>query len=303
MVKRQLWLLIAGLMMTESLYARSVEVEAPVELGRLTQQAIRSKRRQPTPRLLPRSFLVKPVWSVRELVEQIRKEPKVARRYERHFGIDAEWLADYFEKNLKLKPLSKSGTYLMYYYDEKKDKIGVRRSRLRKGSFVFVTADGTPVLFHLCGNPLTSSLPIRAAPAAKPAWLEAMVLKPTPEMAPSLSLEPGLAEVAPEVVTAPVVSELELPPIAELPPEGLIPVSDPAGAALLPPKVEALRRPLPWFILLPPLAGGGGGPEPIPEPSAGLALLAGIGWLYGQGWTTWFRKSKALSSPSRKNSK
>jgi len=239
----------------------------------------------------PNSYLVRPVRSVRELVQQIRGEPVVAQRYARHFRQPAYVLADFFEKNLRLSRLERSGEFFVYYASPD-GQLLVKRRLLPRGKEVFVLKrDNKPVLLAECGNPLTRAISFPSSQVSAPV-APAVVETSTPTMVETVSqpvlpvveiVEVPLEEaVAADLFPPAILSELEtLPESAPEPPPMVVP------AAVVPsvPVAPVVHSAGGWWgalLLLPPfllVRGGGAPPEVIPEPTAWVVLAAGLGML------------------------
>lgn len=106
----------------------------------------------------PGSFISSRTDSVKALVDQISADKNVAKLYEKHYGMSASQIADYFEKNLTLITL-KSPLKTQVYYVSKSGTIKLKQKLLPAGTRVFATKDGTPVLEWRCGNPFSKYLP------------------------------------------------------------------------------------------------------------------------------------------------
>ncbi|MDW8105018.1 MAG: PEP-CTERM sorting domain-containing protein [Armatimonadota bacterium] len=109
---------------------------------------------------MPRgSFLRQPAQSAAQLAAQVRKDPVVASRYERHYRVSASQFANYVQSQLGLRRLSKSGRYRVFYV-RPDGSIGSQMRSLRKGTAVFLhLRTGEPVLLAECGNPMGTGLP------------------------------------------------------------------------------------------------------------------------------------------------
>jgi hypothetical protein len=232
---------------------------------------------------MPRgSFLAKPVYSAAQLATQLRTNPTVASRYERHFGIAAPQLAQYAQTQLGLRRLPRGGRYRVFFI-KPDGSIGSKTRFVRKGTPVFLhLRSGQAVLLGDCGNPMTSVLPGYAPPR------RVTVMPPTATAPPLLPpQEPPAPE--PAVQTTPFA----LPdPTATAP---LEPVTlslwqaEPL-AAPVEPVVEARiasRKAVPVlpFLLIVGLglAEGSGAtsnpPAPIPEPASAASLFVGMALL------------------------
>lgn len=159
---------------------------------------------------MPRgSFLTQPARSAWQLSAQVRTNPLVAARYEKHFGVPASQFANYAQGQLGVRPLNRSGRYRVFFI-RTDGNIGSRIRKLRQGTSVFIhLRTGKPVLLAECGNPMSTNLPGYSAPgrqsttAPKPKVTAAAPVQEEPEVvSPSLpvtSLPPdflGLPEMA-----------------------------------------------------------------------------------------------------------
>jgi len=254
----------------------------------------------PAFRMPPNSYLVRPVNSVRELVDQIRGEPVVAQRYARHFKQPAYVIADFFEKNLRLTRLERSQEFLVYYAPPD-GQLLVKRRLLPRGKEVFVLKrTGKPVLLKECGNPMTPtvqmSVPILPSLPAAPRVVSELVIA-------EVAAQPVLPEV--EIVEVPleeavaadlfppaILSELEtLPEIAPEPPPAVALVAVTPHIPIAP--VAGSKN---WWALLPfllPFVVPRGGTEVIPEPAAWIGLLTGLGMLYSVAGRAFSRSRNA----------
>lgn len=247
----------------------------------------------PFHRMPPNSYLVRPVDSARELAQQIRSEPVVAQRYARHFKQPAYAIADFFEKNLRLTKLERSGEFFVYYAPPD-GQLLVKRRLLPRGKEVFVLkSNNKPVLLVECGNPVTPALSLPPPPDAAlsaPAT-PAVVSMSKPALAETVSqpvvpnvevVEVPLEEaVAADLFPPAILSELEtLPETAPEPPPVVVPAAVAPSVPIAPAAGSAN-----WWALLPMfgflfIPRGGGAPEVIPEPTAWVGLMVGLGMLY-----------------------
>lgn len=261
----------------------------------------------------PNSFLVRHVSSVKELADQIRKEPVVAQRYARHYNTNAYLLADYFEQNLRLTRLPKTGTYTVFHV-RSSGQILMKNLTFKKGTLIFADLEGRPVLKVSCGNPMMKTT-LTLTPAAPPV---AIIAVADPMASPEIALEPTdvLADL-PEVVAGDVVPptttpEITMPEVVtdapELPtevtPETVVPAEPPFVATGGP------TTPFSAFIPFAPLFGftitqGRTPPAnpspPVPEPASLLALAVGLSALYtgSRGASKRLRKSNERHAPSK----
>jgi hypothetical protein len=112
----------------------------------------------------PDSFLAFPVESTRELAAALRSDPALRARYARHFGAGEAEVIGFVERALVPYRLPQSRT-LTVYGVTRSGRIYPVRTRLRRGTRVWATRSGVPILKWLCSNPLTRSLPGLRLPA------------------------------------------------------------------------------------------------------------------------------------------
>jgi hypothetical protein len=212
------------------------------------------------------SFLNRHANSVTELINQIRKDPEVRARYERHFGKSANEIIADFSK-LRLGKLAKAGKYWVYNVDDE-GVVNAKLLDLKAGTPVFFDAQGRPVLKKSCGNamkPGTDEQAVNLNPDVTPSMdLRDMSIldEPTPLPLIAQNMEPAI----PEVLEPPIIVN---PPVQH---EADIPIQT-GGSG--------------WSIPGILLAGGGvfvstgGGsphtPPPVPEPATLLVLGVGFG--------------------------
>lgn len=238
----------------------------------------------------PGSYMKYSVSSVDELREQVADDPLLRNRYSLHFGVSPEALDEYFSTNLQLITLKQSLKTQCWYVD-KKGRTHVKSKNLPKGTLVFATKTGKPVIQASCGNPLTTDLPDRvstkgitetiesenaSAAMAPPApEVETMVL-PAPEEVITTAVV--MAPPAPAAAAAlPIMAPPAMQPIAASA-VSIAPVA--AAAAAAGAGAGSLLGVLGGLGAVAGLAGGGGGGSSapsIPEPASLLALLSGLG--------------------------
>lgn len=242
----------------------------------------------------PDSFLAFPVESTRELVAALRSDPALRARYARHFGVSEAEAISFVERALVPYRLPQSRTLTVYGVTPA-GRIYPVRTRLRRGTRVWATRSGVPILKWLCSNPLTRSLPglhLRAASqTARQPGFRGGAVAALPGVPGTLDLmkpgPDGLLLATPSPVAGPIdLTRLSLEDLMdiEFKPEPLQRLIGP----LRPPSF------LPWGILgLGALLLGGGRtggqsppvpppPAQIPEPgtfrliAAGMFVLAAI---------------------------
>ncbi|MES2465634.1 MAG: DUF6777 domain-containing protein [Armatimonadota bacterium] len=223
----------------------------------------------------PDSFLMYQVDSTSELVEALKADPALRLRYARHFGIPENQVID-FVKNALVPYQLPAARNLTVYGVSKSGRIYPVRTRLPKGTKVWATRSGEPVLKWLCANPLTKKLPgtklakartTKVSPKTKVA--AAGELAPVPMDADlPIAAEPMLS-LPPVVTTALTTPSV---PVAMVPSDMISapgPVTAKANYGLLFPV---------GLVLLSTLNGGSGGTggaispalPPVPGPGASV---------------------------------
>lgn len=211
------------------------------------------------------SFLTKPVFTTQGLVDQVKNNKVVRKRYETHFKVTGPTIERYFKK-LRLRPLTNTAKRLVYNVD-KKYVVKSRKITFRKGTLVFVDPKGRIVLKRSCGNPMTAIIPRET---------QAM-FKPSPvEVAAALN-EPSIEEDPP----AGMVEAEEPPPSVPQPlapptPEPIAAEPTLTETFVVPPIIPPIPYwPLAPFAILPFLPSGDNGRPPVPEPASVLVISAG----------------------------
>ncbi len=218
----------------------------------------------------PGSFLVYRASSTSQLIDQVKNNPTVAKRYARHFGKSQSELAGYFEKNLEVLTLDRPYKVKSYYIG-RSGKVYTKTKLLPKGSVVFATPNDGPVLSWSCGNPLTSALAKNAdKPVTKtkgsteqiPPETKTLPIAPETIAAAAVTAPPGfVTEIAPALAVPQTLGAIAFPPIA-VPP--LLSASNPA-----------FLLPLLGVPFLAPTPEPDPDPDPDPVvPEAGSTLLA-----------------------------
>src|SRR5207253_1996877 len=100
----------------------------------------------------PDSFLRFQVESTGELVDVLRNNATLRKRYARHFGVSEGEVVDFVSRALVPYRLPESRTVTVYGVS-RTGQIYPVRSRLRKGTRVWATRSGVPILKWLCANP------------------------------------------------------------------------------------------------------------------------------------------------------
>ena len=192
--------------------------------------------------------------------------------YARHFGISETELLNTIKNNVELISLKQPIKVNSYYVGESGKYIYVKKKLLPKGSLVFATKDGKPLLLWSCGNPLVTILP--QPPKKK------VVVKPvaTPSE-PTTKVEAFTETIEAPPTPAPietVAAPTEVLPVLETPPQiaqaiAQTPAFNP-GAPLISPNILGVIGGLAPIL---GILASSQDDEPIksvPEPSAVIAM-------------------------------
>lgn len=135
----------------------------------------------------PGSFIRNQVRSVDSLVDQVQRDPVVRKRYASHFGVSPEYLVGYLKNQVELVTL-RAPLKTQVWYVGRDGRLHSKTKLLPRGSQVFATREGRPLILWLCGNPLLSVLPAKQQVPAQPETLikstEAQVVSIPPIVAP-----------------------------------------------------------------------------------------------------------------------
>jgi hypothetical protein len=244
-------------------------------------------------RMPPNSYLRQPAESRFQLVQQVRTDPVVSARFQRHFAMSHDEVVEYFS-TLRTSRLEEGGRYLVWHVREGDGQHMTRWLTVSRGEPVFIDESGRPILKVVCGNPLVDrTVARRAAPT------EIVAAPPT-----QVAVTPPVVEEQQAFVPAsPTLVALTPPPLVEvadvrgvMPPELAVvtPVITPVAPAVVPMIAAAPAFPL-WAGLLPaaallfprdgdggpgdlgsiPLGGAPVGTAVVPEPASMLLLGAG----------------------------
>ncbi len=218
------------------------------------------------------AFINYSVHSVAELVKEVKNDPAVADRYERHFGMSKAEVIAYLG-GLHSARLSHDEVFHVYSIPPD-GHVKVHTQRLHRGERIFADQNGNPILMMICGNPLTKG------PAVV---TEHTISTPKTHGVPPTPINVNIVATPPPLAMAPppqIPAELPCPPA---PPTEVATttytttnnttnVSKAAGATVV---VGAL------FL---GISSGGHGhhghtPPPVPEPASMSVLALGIGGL------------------------
>jgi hypothetical protein len=222
----------------------------------------------------PNAFLDRPAYTRAEFLRQVSTSPKVLDRYMRHYHMSKEEMIEYFE-GLSLGRLKSDGTYIMYNVPD----TGELRSKVfnfKRGTRVWMDADGEPILKASCGNPLTrgpivpTEAPVVAraeAPEGPEADLHVVEESPEEFVTENFDLVPSV----PDYVAIVPPPEVGPPTIGEAP----MPTGGNGGGFGWIPGVAMMLGSIATFSINPPDDRWNPPPQ-IPEPVTVLVLGAGV---------------------------
>ncbi len=214
------------------------------------------------------SYLVYRATTVSDLRDQVAKNAAVRSRYLRHFHVSPADLDSFFADELSLVALKEPLRTKCWYIDKAGRQL-IKTKLLPRGTMVFATANGQPVLSWSCGNPLRAELPVVMVKPSMETTPKPPVVSPESEN-PDIKVLPSVETITNALVMAPpapaVVSAL---PVAT--PPVLATIAAPAVSA--PPII--LGSSLLGLLGGIALAGSSHPPPSVPEPSS-LMALAGL---------------------------
>jgi hypothetical protein len=216
------------------------------------------------------AFLRKPAESRQQLINQVRQDPIVSARYQRHFGMTHDEVIQYFSQ-LNTGKLQEGGRYAVWHVREEDGVPHTKWLTLRTGEPIFADADGRAVLKLNCGNPMVDRMVARRAITTDQ---EVAVAPPLPPIVKVAEPPAFVAQQVPvvAVVPPPAISTLEATRLGA--PPALAPVEI-AVVPPIPPVIAAAPAFPPAALLALPLlfAGGGGGGGAAGPPGLGSAPL------------------------------
>lgn len=203
----------------------------------LATGAAQAAPRRPTP---PASYLRYKVYTVDQLVQQVRTDPWVRSAYARTFHIPEDQVLQYMERNVVESYIPATKEYTVYCISPS-GRIYTVNQIFKAGTKVFALRNGQPVIKWVCGNPLMSHLPTVETRTVK--LPPKVVSKVSPSVETMIPSQPAAMLVPSEsfamLPTAPVITSAA---------SGITTITGPGGFPL-------------WLPLL-PLAfshGSGGG--------------------------------------------
>lgn len=209
------------------------------------------------------AFLDAPARTHAQLMNQVRSNDKVMSRFMRHFGMTRNEVIQYFT-TLRLSTLQEDTVFTVYNVPEGTETIRARTLMYKKGTKVWVDANGTPILKESCGNPLLRGTDEQTS-----------VLNPQAEGDPIANARPSAvpstspSDASSGIIASNVESSALLYPPA--PPQDISGIILGGGSNFNP----GFLLPL---IAVPFVLDGGEG-EPIPEPGTMIGLAVGAGLL------------------------
>jgi hypothetical protein len=202
------------------------------------------------------AFLNRPVSTTAQLVNELKSDPVVLKRYEKHFLLSKSQLIKVFE-SLHVEPLTKTKRYLAFgingNYRESKHWFLYHR-----GELVFADSHHRPIIKRSCGNPMVTFAPL-VSEANKGMHTQ-----------PVASAHPATEVAQPSAPAAPLnVAEQPANPVVPLP---AMPEATTQVAVVAPP--SGFYNPDPAAVTnltdLGPVSGGG-------SDAWALGVLAGAG--------------------------
>nr|WP_309694654.1 DUF6777 domain-containing protein [Armatimonas sp.] len=243
-------ILVQGVLNTNTAYAQRRDTSPPsgVVLPAFTSQRVTSGRDR---------FLNEPVLTTDALVESLKTNKIFRSNIAKHFGLPEERVVSFVEDAL-VPYILPQDTPVTNYGVTKAGLIYGKKMSLKKGTRVWATRDGTPVLKWICSNPLSPKPPV-------------LKEKPKPSTVSSRKVPSGLEQVT---------SNLQAPAGLEGLPGGEVALNLPPDPVFVPtPKpVVPTTKPTPKPVPTPtPAPGPGPGPlNKVARTGLPLLPLAGI---------------------------
>lgn len=211
--------------------------------------------------------------SVDELVEAIQDNPTLLKRYAKHFRVSESEVISYVKSVLVPSTLKKDTVFDVRGVT-RTGKIYSVRTKLRKGTRIWATRSGVPVLKWACGNPLLARLPREMLVVPQPK-VARVSRKPATRVASLPTVADNLAGEQEEMV-----ADVAAPAVGEFSGEESIPGS--GGSIPVPTRGGRGGFPVGFLAAVPFLFSGNGGTTEefgstaIPEPGTMALSLVGL---------------------------
>lgn len=223
----------------------------------------------------PNAFLRKAAATTNQLVTQVRADRIVMDRYVRHFAMSPKEILAFFS-TLRRTQLSAKGTYFVYNCRAATGEIRVRAFTLKQGTPVWVDRSGKAVLKVSCGNPMSWQFawnpePVAAGEMPVPTVETSGDIVPSQRFVTELVNEPtDYVEPGQVMALLPELPDMTMGDFPETTRKDIV-------AFVLPTFPLGWLAPLGIIAFLPPSEGGEEHP-PVPEPSAAVGCLLGLGF-------------------------
>ena len=202
------------------------------------------------------AFLRTPARTTGALRQAVRTDPIVRSRYLKRFGVARPQDLNALFARLRIGRL-RTDRILRVYYTRPGGRQGFKIRRVRRGTLVFQTAEGRPLLVQVCGNPLMPDPRIEALPEQQQARHLAPNFDPT---------EPADLPDFWDALLAPKRPD-DLLGLADPPETRTAALGFPiAFVALLSEPADLPEDGLPWAPPSPKPPAGGGGADPNAQP-------------------------------------
>ena len=194
----------------------------PPVLGAFPQEPLRSPRSLHPGR---DRFSPTPALSTRALVETLKTNKTFRKNLAKHFGIPEERVVDFVQDAL-VPWILPQDTRVINYGVRKTGRIYGKRITLKKGTRVWATRDGKPILKWDCSNPLLTKAPVppeRPQPSTVSLSTPYGILPVPASLLAPAELEASVGAALPTeplFFTPPPVTFVEEPPLTDSPQSG-----------------------------------------------------------------------------------
>ena len=182
------------------------------------------------------SFMRVQYTSKAEFIQGLRDHPNSLRAMAKCFGTHPDRLIQFIREDVHLGRIQTTRSYQSFGLHA--GRVYATHVRYKAGVPAWVTADGTPVIYWRCSNPMMDHLPMEATPPPPP-----VVTPPAPTPPPVVTPPPTPPPPA-EVVTPPPTP----PPVEVVPPPVVAPVVAPPAVIVTPPPPAPVPPAPPVFI-------------------------------------------------------